>query len=525
MAAAHAGRHADLARAGALGQPAARRVPPRADRHPDPPLWRDRRAGGRRWDSGLADPRRRHAVRIAARAKPGSRAPGPSAGATPRLRRCAVNRRSERLRAAARRHWPRRSAARSPSSAMRSATRCWLCPGRTRPLPCLTSKPCQSAGSYRGHVGILTRCLGGRRWVRDLAGVLVFLMRGRSGLRPDCRHGEHTDEPIGNLRNACGTVRSRRLQQAEPMSPAATAIVVPASAPLPQVPSARSIRSVPARPRRGRQRSRLRRAGPNRRPAARIRFDAAGLVTSGPAAGASAAACRHRLRSEPAMKLPSRRSACRSGIDAGSVVAASGLALRGRGRHVLRCHGTGTPTEASKPSRMWCWPLPSRCRPLDDAATRPVPPKHRRASATSRRVCRGHAGRRAAELSGGQYRWSASRGSLDVGMNLRHARPGRPALSTCESETAGPLLPTLPIAQRRLAPRRATARPPAACSTGPPDRPAALRTSARSAFEWKPPQSQVNFLREGLGIRLDGNDRMTVRLRKGVLGVYMQRKF
>jgi hypothetical protein len=29
----------------------------------------------------------------------------------------------------------------------------------------------------------------------------------------------------------------------------------------------------------------------------------------------------------------------------------------------------------------------------------------------------------------------------------------------------------------------------------------------------------------GLGIRLDGDDRMTVRLRKGVLGIYMQRKF
>ena len=48
---------------------------------------------------------------------------------------------------------------------------------------------------------------------------------------------------------------------------------------------------------------------------------------------------------------------------------------------------------------------------------------------------------------------------------------------------------------------------------------------SKVGLEWKPAQSQVNFLREGLGFRLDGNDRMTVRLRKGVIGVYMHRKF
>jgi len=48
---------------------------------------------------------------------------------------------------------------------------------------------------------------------------------------------------------------------------------------------------------------------------------------------------------------------------------------------------------------------------------------------------------------------------------------------------------------------------------------------SRIGLQWKPPQSQVNFIREGLGIRLDGDNRMTVRLRKGVVGVYMQRKF
>ena len=54
---------------------------------------------------------------------------------------------------------------------------------------------------------------------------------------------------------------------------------------------------------------------------------------------------------------------------------------------------------------------------------------------------------------------------------------------------------------------------------------AAASYGSKIGLEWKPAQSQVNFLREGLGIRLDGNDRMSVRLRKGVLGIYMHRKF
>ena len=41
---------------------------------------------------------------------------------------------------------------------------------------------------------------------------------------------------------------------------------------------------------------------------------------------------------------------------------------------------------------------------------------------------------------------------------------------------------------------------------------------------WKPAQSRV-FLNQGLGIRFDGDDRLTVRLKKGSFGLYMQSSF
>ena len=94
-----------------------------------------------------------------------------------------------------------------------------------------------------------------------------------------------------------------------------------------------------------------------------------------------------------------------------------------------------------------------------------------------------------------------------------------------QSEAPGPLLPTLPtlsVGLRRDAQLPATASSLLERSTGAASNVAYV---SKIGLQWKPPQSQVNFLREGLGIRLDGNNRMTVRLRKGLVGVYMQRKF
>jgi hypothetical protein len=130
----------------------------------------------------------------------------------------------------------------------------------------------------------------------------------------------------------------------------------------------------------------------------------------------------------------------------------------------------------------------------------------------------------AADLSGGSYRVGAHRGSLDVGLTFAAAAPSGMALDF-RSDRAGPIVPTLPSLSLGL--RRASGSAPSAGSlleraTGTDSRNAYV---SRIGLEWKPAQPQVNFLREGLGIRLDNSDRMTLRLRKGVLGVYMQRKF
>ena len=53
---------------------------------------------------------------------------------------------------------------------------------------------------------------------------------------------------------------------------------------------------------------------------------------------------------------------------------------------------------------------------------------------------------------------------------------------------------------------------------------AALPSVSRVAIEYKPAQSQV-FLNHGLGFRLSGDDRLTMRLRKGSLGLYFKRNF
>jgi hypothetical protein len=47
---------------------------------------------------------------------------------------------------------------------------------------------------------------------------------------------------------------------------------------------------------------------------------------------------------------------------------------------------------------------------------------------------------------------------------------------------------------------------------------------SKVGIEWKPAQSQV-FLNHGLGFRLSGDDKLTMRLRKGSLGLYMKRNF
>jgi hypothetical protein len=131
-----------------------------------------------------------------------------------------------------------------------------------------------------------------------------------------------------------------------------------------------------------------------------------------------------------------------------------------------------------------------------------------------------------ASLVGQSYRYSLQRGPVDIG--VRFATPassGRPQDARGFEPSAAPYQSQLPAIslglQRGSGPQwergslleRATN----------PSR--GENYSSKVGVEWKPAESQVHFLREGLGLRLDGNDRMTVRLRKGVVGIYMHRKF
>jgi hypothetical protein len=127
-----------------------------------------------------------------------------------------------------------------------------------------------------------------------------------------------------------------------------------------------------------------------------------------------------------------------------------------------------------------------------------------------------------AELTGSGYRWSLSRGGLDIGMHFEtpasSPRPFDPRV-----DQSGPMVPVLPsvsLGVRRNGSLSAGSLLERSLGADRGD-----TYVSKVGIEWKPAESRVNFLREGLGIRLQGADRMTVRLRKGVIGVYMHRKF
>ena len=52
----------------------------------------------------------------------------------------------------------------------------------------------------------------------------------------------------------------------------------------------------------------------------------------------------------------------------------------------------------------------------------------------------------------------------------------------------------------------------------------AVPSVSRVGIEYKPAQSPV-FLNHGVGFRLGGDDKLTMRLRKGSLGLYFKRNF
>jgi hypothetical protein len=127
-----------------------------------------------------------------------------------------------------------------------------------------------------------------------------------------------------------------------------------------------------------------------------------------------------------------------------------------------------------------------------------------------------------AEFSGGSYRWSLSRGALDIG--LRFETPSRAGFGVdSHLEMPGAPLQTLPALSLGL---RSDDPPPAVGwlrrSAGFEPAPG---TSRWVGVEWKPAESQVMFIRQGLGVRLGGDDRLSMRLKRGSLGIYFKRSF
>jgi hypothetical protein len=121
------------------------------------------------------------------------------------------------------------------------------------------------------------------------------------------------------------------------------------------------------------------------------------------------------------------------------------------------------------------------------------------------------------------YRLSLTRGSFDVGVHF-DARPAAPHPFDGRFDSAAPPGATLPALTLGLS----------TVSTGPAPASSLIERAFGSGtgvpyerkvgIEWKPAQSQV-FLNQGLGFRLGGDDKLTMRLRKGSLGIYMKRTF
>ncbi len=126
-------------------------------------------------------------------------------------------------------------------------------------------------------------------------------------------------------------------------------------------------------------------------------------------------------------------------------------------------------------------------------------------------------------MAGRVYRWSLSRGPIDIAM--RFDMTGAVAQGASRIDAGGPFASALPAFSFGVRIGGAGQGPPARTLLERAMAEARAQPASKIGVEWKPAESQVNFLREGLGLRLDGSDRMTVRLRKGVVGVYMHRKF
>ena len=130
-----------------------------------------------------------------------------------------------------------------------------------------------------------------------------------------------------------------------------------------------------------------------------------------------------------------------------------------------------------------------------------------------------------AEVDSSSYRVSLSRGKLDMGLGFDN--PTHPTMATStvvrSTDPARPIVPTVPSLSVGL--RSTTAGPPASSLIERATEGSAAPSSTRRVgLEWKPAQSRV-FVRGGLGLRLSGDDQVTMKLRSGRVGIYMKSTF
>jgi hypothetical protein len=123
------------------------------------------------------------------------------------------------------------------------------------------------------------------------------------------------------------------------------------------------------------------------------------------------------------------------------------------------------------------------------------------------------------------YRLFMSRGPIDLGLHFE-SRVASPHPVDARYDSAAPpgaMLPALTIGLRSVSagPAPAPANSLVARALGATE---SVPYESKVGIEWKPAQSQL-FFNQGLGVRLGGDDRLVMRLRKGSLGLYMKRSF
>ena len=130
-----------------------------------------------------------------------------------------------------------------------------------------------------------------------------------------------------------------------------------------------------------------------------------------------------------------------------------------------------------------------------------------------------------AEVDTASYRVSLSRGKLDLGVGFDAPTDPMQSTSTTVRSTdpSRPIVPTVPSLSVGL--RSTTAGPPASSLIERArDGTTPAASTRRVGLEWKPVQSRV-FVRGGLGLRLSGDDQVTMKLKSGQVGIYMKSTF